>query len=295
MPAKRLSDIYRTAFVTGASGGLGHAFVCMLLDEGLSVWGTARDTKRLDRLSARRGFTPVGMDLSEGAGSVAAFERASAATSGGVYDLVIQNAGYGVFGEFAGSDWRPWAEQLETMLVNTARISHAAMASWQGRGDSCLVHVTSLAVEFPIPFQSGYNAAKAGLAALSESLDLETRGTAVRVIDFRPGDYRTDFNRAQISAKCASAPGLVAAPVSGSGTASASITDRVWCRIEANLEAAPAPQRAASDLRRALLQRRRGRVRSGGFFQARIAPLLARFDPSDWRLRLIARYFDLHR
>ena len=45
-----------------------------------------------------------------------------------------------------------------------------------------------------MPFQSGYNAVKAGLSALDESLMVETADTHVCVIDFRPGDYQTDFD-----------------------------------------------------------------------------------------------------
>lgn len=296
MPARRLSDTYRTAFVTGASGGLGGVFVRMLLEEGVAVWGTARDASRL-RTHFDHGarFTAVELDLADSEGAVGAFESARAATGEGVFDIVIQNAGYGVFGPFAGTDWSLWESQLQTMLVTTARLSHAALASWGGsRREACLVHVSSMAVEFPIPFLAGYNMVKAGLSALSESLDLETRGSPVRVIDFRPGDYRTGFNQAQLrpSSTQDSAPGgRKVAPARGDAAA----LERVWGRLEENLNEAPEASRAAEDLRRALLCGKRGRLRSGGVFQTGLAPFLARFDPSDWRLRMIARYFNLHR
>lgn len=274
MPA-RVSDLYRTAFVTGASGGLGRAFADMLLAEGVQVWGTARDVSRL--VPARAGFSPVALDLANADVALRAFAGA-AENAGGAFDLVIQNAGYGAFGEFAATDFTVWQAQLEAMLLTTARLSHAALGAMRGRPRGCLVHVASLATEFPLPFMSGYNVAKAGLSALSESLIFETRGTAVTVIDFRPGDYRTAFNQAMQPASAATANPRLA---------------RAWQALEANLQSAPDPERAAADLRLALLSGQRGVVRSGSFFQARLAPFFARLVPGAVRRAVIARYFGL--
>jgi short-subunit dehydrogenase len=275
----RLADLHRTAFVTGASAGLGRAFAVMLLHEGVQVWGTARDSARLTELTSKGAglFHPVALDLTNAAGSEAAFERAAAEANGG-FDLVIQNAGFGgTFGDFADTDFAAWENQLEAMLLATARLSRAALRSMRARNRGCLVHVSSLAAEFPLPFMSGYNVAKAGLSALSESLIFETRGTGVTVIDFRPGDYRTDFNQAmQATTKVAASDPRHA---------------RAWLTLEQNLQASPPPVRAAADLRRALARPRSGVVRSGSFFQARLAPLLARLAPEATVRAVTARYF----
>ena len=79
------------------------------------------------------------------------------------------------------------------MLINTARLSHAAVRGLRARGGGALVNISSLAAEFPLPFQPAYNMAKSGLTALNESLMIECAGTGVAVIDLRPGDFRTDF------------------------------------------------------------------------------------------------------
>jgi short-subunit dehydrogenase len=142
------------------------------------------------------------------------------------------------------------------------------------------VNISSLAAEFPLPFMSGYNVAKAGLSALTESLIVETRGTAINVIDFRPGDFRTDFNQAMLTSSSARP-----APLGDQAAA--------WRVLEALREAAPAPSRAAADLRRALLRGRSGTVRSGTLFQAGIAPCFARVIPASLRRSIAARYFGL--
>lgn len=268
---RRVSDIHRTAFVSGASAGLGLAFAEMLLGEGLSVWGTSRDPARLDRL--RRGFpdrfTAVGLDLGQPSSASAAFLEAMA-RAGGAFDLVVNNAGYGVFGEFESTDPAEWRAQVDGMLCTTLTLTHAAFRAMKAQDRGCLVNVSSMAAEFPIPFMSGYNVAKAGLSALSESLLFETRGSPVNVIDFRPGDYRTAFNQAMHR----QIPQPKDSPRIG----------KAWRVLEGHLSAAPPPGRAAADLRRALLGRKRGIVRSGTFFQVRMAPLLARLGPA-WLVR----------
>ena len=121
---------------------------------------------------------------------------------------------------------------------------------------------------------SGYNVAKSGLSALSESLMFESRGSGVRVIDFRPGDYRTDFNRSTRKAPVRRRP-------------------RAWAALEAALASSPAPEKAAADLRRALLADRSAVVRSGSVFQARLAPVLSRLLPRVVGSAATARYFGL--
>lgn len=278
MAASRVSDLHRTAFVTGASTGLGRAFAAMLLADGVRVWGTSRDTARLADLTTAHGaaFKPVALDLRDGPAAEKIFEREAARAGDGGFDLVINNAGYGVFGQFAATDFEVWREQLEVMLVNTARLSHAALRPMLARKRGALVNISSLAAEFPLPFQSAYNIAKAGLTALNESLMLETAGTGVVILDVRPGDYRTDFETSVRRPPGAATPRL----------------DRVWAAFTAMMQTGPAPAHAAAALRRALLRNRSGTVRTGRFFQAVLGPFLARFGSLPLRRRIQEKYYD---
>lgn len=259
--------------MTGVSAGLGQAFANMLLDEGVKVWGTAREVTRLSAFSKREGFTPVALDLEKAEDAVTAYTKAEASAGG--FDLLVNNAGFGVFAPFASPDFSVWRTQLEAMLVTTAQLNHAAFGRMTAAGRGCIVNVASLATDFPLPYMTGYNVAKAGLSALSESLAWEARGTGVVVIDFRPGDFRTGFNREMRRP--------------GGGTNSR--LQKVWAVLEKNLSGAPSPEFAASGLRRALVRGRSGTVRCGQFFQARLAPFLVRFAPAGLRRMAMARYF----
>lgn len=277
----RVSDLHRTALITGASTGLGRAFAEMLLADGVRVWGTSRVPQRLDDLVRTHGnaFTPLALELADPVALDAAWHEAERAADG--FDLVINNAGYGVFAEFASVEFATWEEQLRVMLLNTARLSHHAIRGMLARSPNrprgALVNISSLAAEFPLPFQSAYNVAKAGLTALNESLMMELAGTGVIVLDVRPGDYRTDFEGSVRRPQARPTPRM----------------QRAWSAFEAMMMSGPAPAHAAAALRRALLANRSGTVRTGRLFQATIAPLLARLGSLDLKRKIQARYFNV--
>lgn len=277
----RLSDSYRTAFVTGASTGLGRAFTEMLLAEGVRVWGTSREVARLQPLqsAADGAFTPLRLELGDGPAAEGVFLAADEAAGG--FDIVINNAGFGVFGDFAGTEFAVWERQIGIMLTNTARLAHTALRRMRQRPVTlrryALVNISSLAAEFPLPYQAAYNICKAGLTALNESLMMETAGTNVIVLDVRPGDYRTEFE------------GSVARPPQPTPDAR---RDRAWAAFERMMASGPPPAHAAEALRRALLRGRSDTVRTGRLFQATIAPFLARFGSLRLKRRIQDRYFD---
>jgi len=266
-----LADRYPSALVTGASTGLGAAFADMLLGEGIDTWGTSRDAARL---AARPRLHALALDLTDGNAAERIFLDADRAAGG--FGIVVNNAGYGVFGGFAETDFGVWQTQLEVMLVNTARLARLALRSMLARNRGALVNVSSGAVRFPLPFQGAYNMAKAGLAALSESLMVETAGTGVIVIDLQPGDYRTDFDRS----------------VRRSPESFTSRQRRAWDAFARMMRSGPPPPHAAAALRRALRRGRSGTVRTGRFFQAVAGPFLARFGPSSWIRAFLMRYFE---
>jgi short-subunit dehydrogenase len=281
--ASRLNEQYRTAFVTGASTGLGKAFAEMLLADGVRVWGTARNVGRLSELSARfpNTFVAVVLELRDGSAAERTFREVDTAAGG--FDIVINNAGYGAFGDFAGTDFAVWQEQIEVMLVNTARLAHAALRRMRPRAVGArrcaLVNISSLAAEFPMPFQSAYNVCKAGLTALNESLMMETAGSNVVILDVRPGDYRTDFEGS-----------VMRPPQSDVPTAR---MGRAWAAFERMMRSGPAPAHAAVALRRALLRGRNDTVRTGRLFQAVIGPFIARFGSLQLKRRIQSYYFDV--
>lgn len=269
---RSLSSQYKKAFLTGGRSGLGRAFLQMLLNEGVEVWATSRDG---DSLPPHPRLHPVSLDLLDLDKTRATLAQLLQEVAD--FDLVINNAGYGVFAPFESFPGEHISGQLSVLLEGPVFIAQAFYSQMVDRGlGGVIVNVSSLASEFPIPLMSLYNAAKAGLSGFSRSLALEAGRHSVAVIDFQPGDFKTDFNDAMLR-----------------GEDEGEFEAKLWARLEENLTEGPSPESAAGGLKRALLARRSQTVRVGGFFQAKLAPLLARLAPGRVLQACIKRYFGI--
>jgi NAD(P)-dependent dehydrogenase (short-subunit alcohol dehydrogenase family) len=270
------ADRFPSAFVTGGSSGLGKRIAGALREEGVDVWAGARSADRLEGVVP--GDRAVALDLAD-RGAVARFlgsppwERTP--------ELLVNNAGYGQFGSLASVPPEDLDAQLTAMLGSAVSLARHFLAAPAAERSRAVVNVSSLAVEFPLPFLHGYNAAKAGLSGFSRSLALEYPGGPGRafVLDLRPGDYRTPFNAA---VRREADPG-------GEGLR------EVWEALEHHLSRGADPAGIWPSVRRALLAGRSRTLRTGTVFQARIAPLLARCFPEAWVAAVHRRYYRLGR
>jgi short-subunit dehydrogenase len=269
-----LEKRYKEVLITGIGSGLGKAFGEMLLKEGVRVWGTSRNVDALEGLS---GIKVVPLDLCNPDSIKALLTFFD--NEGVEIDLLINNAGYGVFGSFSGHSFENWSRQINGMLIGTMALTHEMIGKMLQKNVGSVVTVSSLAAEFPIPYMSGYNVIKAGLSAFTESLMIEVKDSRVTVIDFRPGDHVTGFNESM--------------SVEANTTDVSSIEKTVWSSLCRIMSKAPEPQKAAKDLRKTLLTGKSGMVRSGSFFQARVAPFLTRFGTSSMKRNGIMKYFGI--
>ena len=272
--AASLGRLYRRALITGASSGLGLGVANLLLEEGVEVWATSRTPAKLPQ---HEKLHPIALDLA----SKDSVERllAEELSEEFEFDLLINNAGFGVFYSFESFPEEEIGGQAEVMMLGPIRICRRVYGGMRARDSGVIVNVTSLAARFPLPFMSMYNAAKSGLSGFSASLMLEAWRSKVVVIDFQPGDLRTDFNNRvrKDETKVLGGEEL----------------RRSWRQLEAHTLLSPAVDTAVGTLRNILMNPKHGRFTTGGFTQASMAPFMVRFLP--WRLRiyLIRRYFGL--
>ena len=180
----------RNILLTGSSAGIGQAAARSLTEAGHNVWGTARDLTRLPSLPR---FHPVRMDLNDHVDLRAGFDRA--ASEAGGFDVLINNAGEVINAPLEVLIADGLRTQFETLFFGPMELIRLALPEMRRRRAGLIVNITSLAVQFPIPFNGGYNAAKSALAAASEGLRLELTGTGVRVVDVQPGDVATEILR----------------------------------------------------------------------------------------------------
>ncbi len=175
-------------FLTGASSGIGRALATLLCAEGFHVWGTSRDVARLPVLAH---FHAVALDLNAVDALEAAFE--AAAHEAGGFDILVNNAGDVVNAPLEVLAQSGMRAQMETLFFGPLELIRLALPEMRRRNRGLIVNVTSLAVQFPIPFNAAYNAAKAALSSCSECLRLELTGTGIRVVDIQPGDVATEI------------------------------------------------------------------------------------------------------
>jgi NAD(P)-dependent dehydrogenase (short-subunit alcohol dehydrogenase family) len=266
-------------FITGASSGIGLLAARALGQRGHQIWGTSRS---VERLPAFDGFHPIALNLNDDASIDAGFGQALA--QAGEFEVLINNAGEGAFGPLEGFSSDELRSQFQSLLVGPMRLIRLALPAMRARNRGLIINISSLAGELPVPFLAPYSAAKSALSALSDGLSLELTHTDIRVVDVRPGDFATRFHpatrRSGEALAQAYAPNLEIA----------------WRAIDRNMERAPDPQRVAQALVGIIEGHiRRPAVAVGDFFQARIAPALARRSLRAWVHWGLRAYYGLKR
>ncbi len=185
------------AIVTGGSRGIGLAVARALVTEGARVMVTGLDEARL--FDAKRKIEGAGPGAIETLrADVRKFDdmlRVVDATVArfGALDILINNAGVGVFGQVADLAPHQWSEVIDTNLTGVFNACHAALPHLRLRG-GYIINISSLAGTNPFAGGSGYCASKAGLNAFSEALMQEVRHDNVRVTCVAPGSVATSFS-----------------------------------------------------------------------------------------------------
>ena len=182
------------ALVTGASAGLGEHFARQLAKDGYDLLLTARRADRLDALARELGtirVETVALDLAEPDAPARLMEQAN--TRGVTVDLLVNNAGYGVRGDFAGSDAAAQAGMIDLNCRSLVALAHAVLPGMLERRDGGILNVASTAAFQPGPWMAVYYASKAFVLSFSEALHEEVRARGVRVAALCPGPTRTEF------------------------------------------------------------------------------------------------------
>jgi len=187
----------KVALVTGGSRGIGLAIARALVADGVQVAITGRSEAHLS--AARRTIEAAGPG---GVETLQAYVRqfadvkravdATASRFGGL-DLLINNAGIGIFGGVAAMTPEQWADVIDTNLTGVFYACHAALPHMQKRGGGFIINISSLAGKNPFADGAAYCASKAGLNAFSESLMQEVRYDNIRVSYVCPGSVATEF------------------------------------------------------------------------------------------------------
>jgi NAD(P)-dependent dehydrogenase (short-subunit alcohol dehydrogenase family) len=183
----------KTWFITGASRGFGRAWARAALQRGDRVAGSARDVSTLDDLAAAHPDTllPLTLDVTDRAAAFAAV--AAAHERFGRLDVVVNNAGYGLFGAIEEVDEAQARAQLDTNLLGALWVTQATLPILRGQRSGHVLQVSSIGGIAAFPLVGVYNASKWGLEGFSEALAAEVAPYGIAVTLVEPGPYATDW------------------------------------------------------------------------------------------------------
>jgi uncharacterized protein len=185
------------ALVTGASAGIGRAFVQALARRGMNVVLVARDKARLEALASELEASGTSAEvLSADLGQPSDLERVEQRLrSEPRIDLLVNNAGLGYTGSFLDIPVAAAEVQIRVNALAPTRLAHAALTGMRARRRGGVIQVSSLATFTPSLHNGVYSGTKSYLTALSHLLAEELRSAGVTVLVVHPGFTRTEFGQ----------------------------------------------------------------------------------------------------
>src|SRR5262245_46137941 len=189
----------RTALITGASAGIGAAFATVFASRGYDLVITARREDRLQQV-AERARKQHGVRVAAIAADHSRRETPrelceTLAGLGTTIDLLVNNAGYGIPGNYLASPWERHEAMLQVMVLGPAELTHRLLPGMIQRGYGRIINVASLAGLVPAPAgHTLYAASKAMVIKFSEALSHEVRSQGVNVTALCPGFTISEFH-----------------------------------------------------------------------------------------------------
>ena len=186
-----------TALITGASGGIGKAFAEELAQRNTNLVLVARSQEKLNELASQLQeqhkiqVDVIVQDLTEAGAANAVFTATK--EKGLTIDLLINNAGFGDYGDFSDRDGEKQVKMVQLNVLALVDLTHKFLPLMRQRGSGSIINVASIAGFQAIPYISVYAASKAFVISFSEALWAENRAHGVKVLASCPGPTETNF------------------------------------------------------------------------------------------------------
>lgn len=183
----------KTVFITGVSTGFGKLWTEALLKRGDNVAATSRNAEVLAGLAEqyKDQLLPISLDITDRAAVVKAVQKAK--DHFGSLDVVINNAGYGVFGAIEEVEEKEIKGVFDANVFGTLWVTQAALPIFREQGRGHIIQLSSVLGIYSIPTLGIYNATKFAVEGFSEALAGEVRDLGIHITMVEPNGYNTEF------------------------------------------------------------------------------------------------------
>ncbi len=182
----------KTWLITGCSSGFGQRLALAAAQRGDQVIATARNVKAIEEMAEPFGgrMVTLPLDVTDATAAKAVVEKA-VETFGG-FDVLVNNAGYGLFGAIEEGTAEEYLPMFEVNVFGLIETTRAALPILRRSGGT-IVNMSSGAGIAGSGGAGYYNAAKFAVEGISEALAGELKPFGIRVLIVEPGPFRTDF------------------------------------------------------------------------------------------------------
>lgn len=177
--------------ITGASSGIGKETARALLAEGYTVYAAARRVEQMDDLQKLGGIL-LKMDVTKEEDLIAGVEQIQR-THGGV-DILINNAGFGLYGAVEDIKIEEARYQMEVNLFGLARLTQLVLPYMRQKRAGKIINLSSMGGRIYFPFGAWYHASKHALEGWSDCLRFELADFGIDVVVIEPGLIKTEFD-----------------------------------------------------------------------------------------------------
>jgi len=183
----------KSAIITGGTRGIGRGIAKALVSVGANVAITGRIESDVENATAELGTIGPGT-ISGYVCDVRHYDQVKSLFAAfGMVDILINNAGVGIFAPVESMSPEDFRAVLETNVCGVFYCCHEAIPLMKRRGGGYIINISSLAGANPHPQMAAYNASKFGLNGFSEALMQEVRQDGIKVSYIMPGSVNTEF------------------------------------------------------------------------------------------------------
>ena len=181
----------KTILITGTSSGIGRATALYFAEKGWNVAATMRDPLKADSVLKHPQITLFALDVTN-AESIA---QAITDTLNRYkrIDVLLNNAGYGLFGPIEAIDTQQIQQQFATNLFGLIGVTQQILPAMRSAGEGLIINISSIVGRLALPYASSYVATKFAVEGLSEAMRYELEPFGIRVKMIEPGSISTEF------------------------------------------------------------------------------------------------------